>query len=165
MKLNPSPTAENLQKPGVNQGRGRVNNKIMMNTILVALLLSTLFVAYIIMQRRKIADGKAMFWATVSEPIEYVMDDPEDYGVTARAANARAKLVEHGNVFLNPETDIWEYVYSADPMFPTRDFSMWKDLVNQNVTKRREMWRKEKAGYNEGAAKEQFAGQVVNNQN
>jgi len=99
----------------------------MMNTILVAILFSALFVAYIIMQRRKIADGKAMFWATVSEPIEYVMDDPEDYGVTTRAANARTKLVEHGNVFLNPETDIWEYVYSADPMFPTRDFSMWYD--------------------------------------
>lgn len=49
----------------------------MMNTILVAILFSALFVAYIIMQRRKIADGKAMFWATVSEPIEYVMDDPE----------------------------------------------------------------------------------------
>ena len=132
----------------------------MINELLIFLTCAGLFVAYIILQRRKIADGKAMFWATVSEPIEYVMDDPEDYGVTTRAANARAKLVEHGNVFLNPETDIWEYVYSADPMFPTRDFSMWKDLVNQNVTKRREMWRKEKAGYNEAAAKEQFAGQT-----
>ena len=131
-----------------------------MDTLIGFLGCAVLFLGYILLQRRKIADGKAMFWATVSEPIEYVMDDPEDYGVTTRAANARAKLVEHGNVFLNPETDIWEYVYSADPMFPTRDFSMWKDLVNQNVTKRREMWRKEKAGYNEGAAKERFAGQT-----
>lgn len=41
-------------------------------------------------------------------------------------------------------------------------FSMWKDLVNQNVTDAGKCGVK--AGYN-GAAKEQFAGQVVNNQN
>jgi hypothetical protein len=131
-----------------------------MNTILLTLLFVGLAAVYIRSQRRQIADGKAMFWATVCEPIDYTMDDPEDEGVTARAANARAKLVEHGNVYLVPDRDVWEYVYAADPMFPTRDFSMWKDLVNQNIKQRREAWRQEKAGFNPDAAKVQFGGQV-----
>jgi hypothetical protein len=131
-----------------------------MNTILITLLFIGLFGAYIHAQRRKISDGKAMFWATVCEPIAYVMDDPEDYAVSERAANARAKLVDHGNVYLSPETDVWEYVYSADPATPTRDFALWQDLVVQNIRQRREAWRKQKAEWNGAAAKEQFAGQT-----
>lgn len=131
----------------------------MLNTILLILLFIGLAVVYIRSQQRKIADGKAMFWATVSEPMAYVMDDPEDDAVTARAANARAKLVEHGNVYLNPETEVWEYIYSADPMNPTRDFSMWQDLVVQNIKQRREAWRAQKIAWNSEAAKQQFAGQ------
>ncbi len=130
-----------------------------MNTILLTLLFIGLFVVYVRSQNRKIADGKAMFWATISEPIAYVMDDPEDYAVTERAANARAKLVEHGNAYLNPNADVWEYVYSADPMTPTRDFAMWQDLVVQNIKQRKEAWRAQKIQYNGEAAKQQFAGQ------
>lgn len=129
------------------------------NEILLILLFIGLAVAYIRSQRRKVLDGKAMFWSNISEPIAYVMDDPEDYAVSERAANARAKLVEHGNAFLNPERDVWEYVYSADPMTPTRDFAIWQDLVVMNIKQRKEAWRAQKIQYNQEAAKQQFAGQ------
>ena len=111
------------------------------------------------MNERQIADGRAKYWSTVSEPLFYISGDIEDDTVTARAANARKKLVEHGNVFLNPQSDVWEEVYSASNLTTSRDFSQWQDLVLLSLTKRRELWRREKMGYNETAAKQQFAGQ------
>ena len=119
------------------------------------------------LRRQKIQDGKALFWATVSEPLHYVSDDPDDDMVTTRAANARAKLDAHGNAYLkynspNPkDDDIWDYVYGATPECPTRDFSQWQDWVVIHVAKRREMWRQQKAGWNDGAAKQQFGGQTI----
>lgn len=136
-----------------------------MNEILLTLLFAGIATVYFILQRRKIADGKAMFWATVSEPLFYISGDIKDDAVSVRAAYARAKLAEHGNVFLNPQTDVWEEVYSASPLTTSRDFSAWQDLVLLSIIKRREIWRAEKLSYNEAAAKAQFAGQVVSNQN
>jgi hypothetical protein len=131
-----------------------------MNEIILILLFSGLFTAYILLQRRKIADGEAKFWSTVSEPLFYISGDIKDDAVSVRAAYARAKLAEHGNVFLNPETDVWEEVYSASPLTTSRDFSAWQDLVLLNIVKRREIWRAEKLSYNEQAAKAQFGGQA-----
>ena len=132
----------------------------MINELMVFLGCAVIFIGYILLQRRQIADGEAKFWATVSEPLFYVSGDIKDDAVSVRAAYARAKLTEHGNVFLNPETDVWEEVYSASPLTTSRDFSAWQDLVLLNIVKRREMWRAEKLSYNPQAAKEQFAGQT-----
>lgn len=112
------------------------------------------------MYKHRIADGKAKFWATVSEPLFYISGDIEDETVTARAEYARQRLREHGNVFLNPDADVWEEVYGASTLTTSRDFSQWQDLVLLALTKRRERWRAEKLGYNQEAAKQQFAGQA-----
>ena len=124
-------------------------------------LLIGLFGVYVWKQRREIADGKAMWWATVSEPIAYVSDDPFDETVTERAANACALLEAHGNGYLSRESDVWEYVYAATPQHPTRDFSLWQDLVLLEIIKRREQWRKQKMEWNGDAGKQQFAGQTI----
>ena len=140
----------------------------MINTALLFLLV--IGIAAVYFQRRKISDGKALFWATVSEPLHYVSDDPDDELVTVRATNARAKLEAHGNRYLrfNSEDpkldDIWEYVYGATPECPTRDFSQWQDWVTLDVQKRREMWRAQKMEWNRDAARQQFGGQTINTQ-
>ena len=131
------------------------------NTILLLLLLCGLFAAYVWNTRRAIADGKAFWWATVSEPIYYVSDDPFDDTVTERAANARKLLEAHGNKYLNREADVWEFVYSATPQTPTRDFALWQDAVQLEIIKRREAWRQQKAQWNQTAANKQFAGQKI----
>jgi len=131
------------------------------NWLLIIALLIGVICVILWKQKREIADGKAMWWATVSEPLDYVMDDIEDNGVTERAANARAKLRAHGNKLLTPETDVWEFVYRADPMTPTMDFSLWKDTTLLNIKQRREQWRKQKAEYNLAEAKSKFAGQSI----
>lgn len=129
--------------------------------LLLFALLIGIFAVYVWKQRREISDGKAMWWSTVCEPLAYVMDDPEDYAVTQRAENARAKLALHGNKLLNPETDVWDYVYRADPMTPTMDFSLWRDTTLLHIKQRTEAWRKQKAEYNLAEAKSKFAGQSV----
>ena len=136
------------------------------NTILLLLLLCGLFAAYVWNSRRAIADGKAFWWATVSEPLYYVSDDPFDDTVTERAANARKLLEAHGNKYLNREadvleSDVWEYVYGATPQCPTRDFAQWQDWVLLDILKRREAWRQQKALWNQTAANTQFAGQKI----
>lgn len=128
--------------------------------ILIALIIG-IFAVYVWKQRRAISDGKALWWATVSEPIAYISDDPFDETVTERSANARALLEAHGNGYLNRESDVWEYIYSATPQHPTRDFGLWQDLVLLEIIKRRESWRKQKAEWNADAAKSAFAGQSV----
>ncbi len=136
-----------------------------MNEILLTLLFVGIATVYFILQRRKIADGKAMFWATVSEPIHYVSDDPDDDAVTSRAANAREKMKAHGNVYLRFDSedpkndDIWVYVYGATPETPTRDFSQWQDWAQMDILKRREAWRQQKANWSPDAARQVFSGQ------
>ena len=131
-----------------------------LNTILLLLLVCGLFAVYVWSQRRAISDGKALWWATISEPLHYVSDDPDDDNVSVRAANARAKLAAHGNKYLNPEADVWEYVYSAMPQTATRDFAAWQDYVQLDVITRREAWRAQKVQWNSEAAKQQFGGQT-----
>lgn len=130
-------------------------------TLCAFALLIGCFAVYVWKQRREISDGKAMWWATISEPLDYVMDDIEDTGVVERAQNARAKLALHGNKMLNPVTDVWEYVYRADPMTPTMDFSLWKDTTLLNIKQRKEAWRKQKTEWNQAESKSHFAGQSV----
>ena len=129
-------------------------------TWLIALIVGV-FAVYVWKQRRKVSDGKAFWWANVCEPIFYVSGDPFDETVTQRAATARALLEAHGNGYLNPETEVWEYVYSATPETATRDFSRWQDWVLLNVTRRREEWRQRKAENNQRAAEQMFAGQQI----
>lgn len=124
-------------------------------------LLIGLFGVYVWKTRREISDGKALWWTIVCEPRAYISDDPYDMTVSERAANARKLLSEHGNAFLRPETDVWEYVYGSTPECPTRDFEQWQDWALANVIKRREEWRKQKAQYNQDAAKHFFSGQTI----
>ena len=113
------------------------------------------------LRRRKIQDADAMAWATAAEPFEVISRHHADTTVTTEAAYIREQLKAHGNKFLNPETDVWEYVYSADLLTTSRDFQVWKDLVLIDVQKRREMWRAQKMEWNKDAAKVQFAGQTI----
>lgn len=133
----------------------------MLNTFLLASIVIALAALYF--KKRAIKDGKDLWWATVSEPLYYVSDDPFDDTVSERAANARKYLEVHGNGYLSRENDVWEYVYGATPECPTRDFSQWQDWALLNIIKRREAWRQQKAGWNAEAAKEKFGGQTTYN--
>jgi hypothetical protein len=132
---------------------------VMLNTILLSIIVIGLAAVYF--KNRAIKDGKDLWWATVSEPLYYVSDDPFDSTVSERAANARQLLEAHGNGYLSRENDVWEYVYGATPECPTRDFSQWQDWVLLVIIKRREAWRQQKAGWNADAAKQQFGGQTI----
>lgn len=131
------------------------------NWLLIIALLIGIICVILWKQKREISDGKAAWWAALCEPKAYIMEDIEDYGVTERAANARAKLALHGNTLIHPENDIWVYVYRADPMTPTMDFELWYDTKLQEVQRRREQWRKQKAEWNSNAAKQAFGGQAT----
>ena len=131
----------------------------MINTLI--LLFLVMWGASMYLRRRKIQDADAMAWATAAEPFEVISRHHADTTVTTEAAYIREQLKAHGNKFLNPETDVWEYVYSADLLTTSRDFQVWKDLVLIDVQKRREMWRAQKMEWNKDAAKVQFAGQTI----
>ena len=136
------------------------------STILLILLLCGLFAAYVWNNRRAIANADAMAWATAAEPFEVISRHHADTTVSSEATNIRQQLKAHGNKYLDPETDVWEYVYSADALTTSRDFQVWKDLVLIDVQKRREAWREQKRQYNQNAAKVHFAGQkIFENQN
>ena len=131
----------------------------MVNTALLFLLV--IGIAAVYFQRRKIQDADAMAWATAAEPFEVISRHHADTTVTTEAAYIREMLAAHGNKFLNPESDVWEYVYSADVLTTSRNFQVWKDLVLIDVQKRREMWRAQKMEWNQDAAKQQFGGQTT----
>lgn len=131
------------------------------NTILLFLLLFGLFAAYILRNRRKIQDADAMAWATAAEPFVVISRHHADTTVTETAAYMRAQLTAHGNRYLNPETDVWEYVYSADALTTSRNFQTWLDLVLIDSQRRREAWREQKRQWNPDAAKAHFAGQKI----
>lgn len=116
------------------------------------------------LRRRKIQDADAMAWATAAEPFEVISRHHADTTVTTEAAYIREQLAAHGNKFLNPDSDVWEYVYSADVLTTSRNFQVWKDLVLIDVQKRREMWRAQKMEWNKDAALQQFGGQTINTQ-
>ena len=103
-----------------------------------------------------------MAWATAAEPFEVISRHHADTTVTTEAAYIREQLTAHGNKFLNPDSDVWEYVYSADTLTTSRNFQVWKDHVLIDVLKRREMWRAQKLEWNQDAARVQFAGQTIN---
>lgn len=130
---------------------------------LFALLIGC-FAVYVWKTRREIADGKAAWWANVSEPRSFVSRHPFDETVSECAAEARALLAKHGNRLLNPEADVWEYVYGATPETPTRDFDLWEDTIRLAITRRREEWRKQKMEWNGEAAKVKFGGQTITQQ-
>jgi hypothetical protein len=134
----------------------------MINTSLLFLLV--IGIAAVYFQRRKIQDADAMAWATAAEPFEVISRHHADTTVTTEAAYIREQLAAHGNKFLNPDSDVWEYVYSADVLTTSRNFQVWKDLVLIDVQKRREMWRAQKMEWNKDAAKAQFGGQTINTQ-
>ena len=134
----------------------------MINTALLFLLV--IGIAAVYFQRRKIQDADAMAWATAAEPFEVISRHHADTTVTTEAAYIREQLAAHGNKFLNPDSDVWEYVYSADVLTTSRNFQVWKDLVLIDVQKRREMWRAQKMEWNKDAAKAQFGGQTINTQ-
>lgn len=132
----------------------------MLNTLLILLLV--IGIAAVYFRNRKIQDADAMAWATAAEPFDVISRHHADTTVTECAAHIRAQLVAHGNKYLNPESDVWEYVYSADALTTSRNFQVWKDLVLIDVQKRRELWREQKRQWNADAAKQHFAGQTIN---
>lgn len=134
----------------------------MINTLL--LLILVMWGASLYLRRRKIQDADAMAWATAAEPFEVISRHHADTTVTTEAAYIREQLAAHGNKFLNPDSDVWEYVFSADVLTTSRNFQVWKDLVLIDVQKRREMWRAQKMEWNKDAAKQQFGGQTINTQ-
>ncbi len=132
------------------------------NEILLALLAIGLYLVW--SRRRAIQDADAMAWATAAEPFEVISRHHADTTVSECAAHIRAQLAAHGNKYLNPETDVWEYVYSADAITTSRNYQVWKDLVLHDVQKRREIWREQKRQWNQDAAKVQFGGQTITTQ-
>ena len=132
------------------------------NEILLALLAIGLYLVW--SRRRAIQDADAMAWATAAEPFEVISRHHADTTVRVCAAHIRAQLAAHGNKYLNPETDVWEYVYSADAITTSRNYQVWKDLVLHDVQKRRELWREQKRQWNQDAAKVQFGGQTITTQ-
>lgn len=102
----------------------------------------------------------AAFWATVAEPLIYRSQDIADVDVVARAENARRMLAEHGNKYLL-HTDIYCFVWGADPENPGLDFQQWADLTDRRAIKIREEFRKEKSKHSHLAAARILAGQTI----
>ncbi len=134
----------------------------MINTLLILIMVIVLAALYF--RNRKIQDADAMAWATAAEPFEVISRHHADTTVSECAAHIRAQLAAHGNKYLDPEKDVWEYVYSADALTTSRNFQVWKDLVLIDVQKRRELWREQKRQWNQDAAKVQFGGQTITTQ-
>jgi len=133
-----------------------------MNPLFILLLV--IGIAAVYFRNRKIQDADAMAWATAAEPFEVISRHHADTTVSECAAHIRAQLAAHGNKYLNPESDVWEYVYSADAITTSRNFQVWKDLVLIDVQRRRELWREQKRQWNADAAKVQFGGQTITTQ-
>lgn len=103
--------------------------------------------AYLLFQhlnRRKIDDQRAAFWANVKEPLCYRSQDIEDTEVTQRAENARKRLREHGNVWITP-ADVYCWVYRSDADDATADFMAWADLRDRQAQDTRKAFRELKA--------------------
>ena len=106
-------------------------------------------------------DADALAWATASEPFFVMSRYHGDTTVSSEAAHIREQLKKYGNKRLDPETDVWEYVYGSDEKNPSRDFQVFCDLTLLEVVRRREEWRKQKAEYNPQAARQHFGGQTT----
>lgn len=128
--------------------------------LLFALLIG-MFGVYVWHQKRALMDADALAWATASEPFFVMSRYHGDTTVSSEAAHIREQLKKYGNKRLDPETDVWEYVYSADIHTTSRNFDVWCDLALIDIVKRREEWRKQKAEYNPQAARQHFGGQTV----
>lgn len=115
--------------------------------ILIGLLAGSIM-AYLLFQylnQRRIDDQRAAFWANVKEPLCYRSQDIDDDGVLLRVENARKKLKEHGNVFLNPATDVHFWVYRSDATDASADFEAWRDIRDQQAIEIRQRFRELKS--------------------
>jgi hypothetical protein len=109
--------------------------------------------------KREISDAQAMFWASVSEPLFFISRHAFDFDVVERANEAREKLKEHGNRWLDPEKDVRVWVYGSDIANPSRDFSTFHELALKRALMEMEAFRVQKTAYSQTAAHVQFSGQ------
>ena len=75
------------------------------------------------------------------------------------ADEARAKLVEHGNKWLNPKDDVRCWVYGSDISNPSRDFATFQELAFKRALIEMEQFRVQKTAYSQTAAHAQFSQQ------
>ena len=109
--------------------------------------------------KREISDAQAMFWASVSEPLFFISRHAFDFEVVAMANEARAKLVEHGNRWLDPEKDVRCWVYGSDIANPSRDFSTFQEIALKRALIEMEAFRVQKTAFSQTAAHAQFSQQ------
>lgn len=137
-------------------------------TIGILVFFAGLISAYLLfkyLNDRRLDDQRAAFWANVREPLCYRSQDIEDDAVAQRAENARKKLSEHGNAYLNPATDVHFWVYRADVQDATADFMAWADLRDMQSQEIRKAFRELKARQMAGAGNEFGAAKMFGQQN
>jgi len=128
--------------------------------LILLLIMAAGIIAWMIWSaKREISDAQAMFWASVSEPLFFISRHAFDFDVVERANEARAKLVEHGNKWLNPENDVRCWVYASDIANPSRDFATFHELALKRALIEMEAFRVQKTAYSQTAAYAQFSQQ------
>lgn len=131
--------------------------------ILVIAILAGIIGWMIWSAKREISDAQAMFWASVSEPLFFISRHAFDFEVVAMANDARAKLTEHGNRWLDPENDVRCWVYGSDISNPSRDFATFQELALKRALIEMEAFRVQKTAYSQKAAHVQFSQQQSQN--
>jgi hypothetical protein len=128
--------------------------------LILLLIMAAGIIAWMIWSaKREISDAQAMFWASVSEPLFFISRHAFDFEVVAMADEARAKLAEHGNKWLDPEKDVRCWVYGSDISNPSRDFSTFHELALKRALIEMEAYRVQKTAYSQTAAHAQFSQQ------
>jgi hypothetical protein len=105
-------------------------------------------------------DRRAQYWANVATPLFYRTQDIDDDQVLVRAANARAMLKEHGNVYLLP-TDVRVFVWGSDNKNQSLDFDIWAAQVDIQIVKIREQYAASKAQHAAAVAAHILSGQKI----
>ena len=127
--------------------------------ILVIAILAGIIAWMIWSAKREISDANAMFWASYSQPLFYISRTPFDESVLAQAEEAKVNLLKYGNKWINPETDIFCWVYRSDISNPSGDFAIWDELATKRKEQAIEAFRVQKTAYSQKAAHVQFSQQ------
>jgi hypothetical protein len=120
-------------------------------------------ITYLIIARQmesEAQDKRAQYWANVATPLFYRTQDIDDDQVLVRAANARAMLKEHGNVYLLP-TDVRVFVWGSDNKNQSLDFDIWAAQVDIQIVKIREQYAASKAQHAAAVAAHILSGQKI----
>jgi len=130
--------------------------------LILLLIMATGIIAWLVWSaKREISDANAMFWASYSQPLFYISRTPFDDSVLAQADEAKANLLKYGNKWLNPDTDIFCWVYRSDIANTSGDFAVWDELATKRKEQAIEAFRVQKTAFSQTAAHAKFSQQTA----